>query len=154
MKKLVMFLLFFSVNVTGQEVEARLFCSITGMTHGKNFIISNDLKLTVSTSGWGTTIFLQDSPITTTKGSLTVREILSFEGEESQESYTSKEVIRISEESEQYVLLIDKFIYRDEIEGTYYTGKLLKGADVLNEGDLHIVFDSIVCYGSETALDF
>ena len=135
--------------------EPKLICQLAETIDGPNFIINEDITMTVTTGGWGNSVRLKDSPVNFKEGKISNQEIISFDGEAAQVTFVDKEVVRLSEISGKYILLLNKKPNNVQDGVTYFSGTMIKGSSKQNLTDeKEQGFEEISCYGKEDASVF
>lgn len=145
-------LIFGKMIVYASSMDNNFECYLYGHASGPSFIL-NEKGMTVLSGGWRDSILLSQSPINLKSGKITITKTISIQGEEERSEVSSKEIIKVSESSGTYILLIDK-IPETTPEGIFYNGRILKGAFDISttEGEMFIYSD-IYCYGNSQILE-
>lgn len=137
--------------------DVKLSCGVRGQA--LDLVVKNDLKISVVSAGYVPTSILENSPGVMKKGKITILESMEIEGEPAIASQSEKEIVRISEASGKYVLVLFKkaISLKEEPNRFGYLGYLLNGGQgPIIDGDTQRaknLNNSVVCYGKSDALE-
>jgi hypothetical protein len=121
-----------------EESKTILTCSLTGLSDGPEYILKADSTLSIHNGAWGSSYTIKDAPAKMVGGLLKRTEVLSMKGEEPVKTESEDKLVRISEKSGKYEILLN-ISNSISFEGEVLVGgKLVKGGmdiggDILDE---------------------
>ena len=121
-----------------EEAKTMVTCSLTNVSDGPEYIIKADSTLSIYNGAWGSSYTIKNAPIKIVGGALKKTEILSIKGEEPVKTESEEKLVKISEKSGKYEMLLNlsnsvSFEGEVLIGGKLIKGGLDLGGEVMDE---------------------